>query len=70
METYIERCERLWGFDGTIEGAKAAIDDMNERYYKPMEIEQDQYEDDTKETERLQEVIDEFRLSKDMRAWG
>jgi hypothetical protein len=64
METYIERCERLWGFDGTIEGAKAAIDDMMERYYKPMEIARQRYEDDTKETERLQEVIDEFRLSK------
>jgi len=70
METYIERCERLWGFDGTIEGAKAAIDDMMERYYKPMEIARQQYEDAIKETERMQEVIDGFRLSKDMRAWG
>jgi hypothetical protein len=64
METCIERCERLWGFDGTIDGAKAAIDDMNERYYKPMQVAQQQHESDTRDTERLQEVIDGFRLSK------
>jgi hypothetical protein len=59
-----ERNMLLWGFDGTVEGAKAAIEDMKERYYKPMQIAQEQYERDTMETERLQNVVESFKLSK------
>lgn len=58
------RCERLWGFDGTIEGARVAIEDMKERYYKPMQEAIQQYECDTMETERLQAIVNGFRLSK------
>jgi hypothetical protein len=66
--TDIQICIERYGFNGTIEGAKAAIDDMMERYYKPMEDQnmKERYERmiDQCETERLQEVINGFRLSK------
>lgn len=66
MSKYIsvELCVERYGFDGTIEGAIAALQDMQERYYKPMQLAQEQYELDKMETERLQSVIDSFKLQK------
>ena len=60
----IDLCIERYGFDGTIEGAMVAIEDMRERYYKPMQVAIQQYECDTMDTERLQRVINGFRLSK------
>ena len=60
----VELCIERYGFDGTIQGAIDAMKDMNDRYYKPVELARKQYECDTMETERLQSIVDGFRLSK------